>query len=375
VTTANLCNGLVTDKLAHPMTAVAKPARLASYKDPNFGTTVRRITDVVAQFGGEYAKPVYSTMPAWNADESYLLLYVPGQGHKLFNGKTYAFIRELDISPADIEHVYWSSTDSDALYYPSGNKLMVYKPSSNTSITLKTFTGTVSFGDDPIYGDWKSDVFGLSGSVGNILWRQSTVTQKAASVSTQFFTPQVASSGTVYLQGQSVYSAATNALVRTLPINTSEHAATGMYANGQDFWASVQFDGTSATGGNGNLIVTNLTTGVNTAVIGEANGWGYPRVGTHLSAHAFKNPGWVAVSMTGDPVGKFFLEQEIALANVNTGVVCRVAHHRSAGQEGSTGYWAEPHVNISPRGTRMIFASDWNNGLTVDVVELPSYTP
>jgi len=34
-------------------------------------------------------------------------------------------------------------------------------------------------------------------------------------------------------------------------------------------------------------------------------------------------------------------------------------------------------VNISPRGTRMIFASDWNNGSTVDtyVVELPGYTP
>jgi hypothetical protein len=364
----------VTDKAAHPMTTVAKPARLASYKDPNFGTTVRRVTDVVAQFGGQYAKPVYSTMPAWNADESYLILYVPGQGHKLFNGKTYEFVRNLAISPADLEHVYWSATDPDALYYPSGSTLKVYKPSTNTSTTLKTFTGSVSFGGDPVYGDWKSDVFGLSGGAGNILWRQSTATQTAAASTG---TPQVGSSGTVYVQGTRVYSAATNALLRTLTINTSEHAATGMYANGQDFWASVQFDGTAATGGNGNLIATNLTTGVNTTVIGESNGWGYPRVGTHVSGHAFKNPGWVAVSMTGSPTGQRFLDQEIAIANVNNGVVCRVAHHRSAGQEGTIGYWAEPHVNISPRGTRMIFASDWNNGSTVDtyVVELPSYKP
>ena len=87
------------------------------------------------------------------------------------------------------------------------------------------------------------------------------------------------------------------------------------------------------------------------------------------------SPGWVAVSMTGNPSGQGYLDQEIALANVNTGVVCRVAHHRSYGQEGTIGYWAEPHVNISPSGTRMIFASDWNNGSTVDtyVVELPSY--
>ncbi|MBP7521280.1 MAG: hypothetical protein KA896_12675, partial [Leptothrix sp. (in: Bacteria)] len=73
------------------MTAVTKPTLLGSYTDPNFLTTVRRITDAKAQFNADYAKPVYSTMPAWNADETYLILYVPGQGHKLFNGKTYAF--------------------------------------------------------------------------------------------------------------------------------------------------------------------------------------------------------------------------------------------------------------------------------------------
>ncbi len=356
------------------MTALSKPARLVSYVDPKFGTAVRRITDVVAQFGGSYAKPVYSTMPAWNADETYLILYVVGQGHKLLNGKTYEVVRSLNISPADLEHVHWSATDPDALYYPSGSALKVYRPSTNTSTTLKTFSGSVSFGTDPIYGDWHSDVFGFSGGAGNILWRQSTLTQIAAASTG---TPQVGATGSLYVQGAQVYATSTNVLLRTLIINTTEHAAIGMLANGQDFWASVQFDAISTTGGNGNLIVTNLATGANSAVIGEANGWGYPRNGTHLSAHASKNPGWVAVSMTGNPAGQNFLDQEIALANVNTGTVCRVAHHRSAGSAGTIGYWAEPHVNISPRGTRMIFASDWNNGATVDtyVIELPGYQP
>lgn len=45
---SNLCENLVQDQAAHPMTAVAKPALLGSYTDPNFLTTVRRITDAKA---------------------------------------------------------------------------------------------------------------------------------------------------------------------------------------------------------------------------------------------------------------------------------------------------------------------------------------
>ena len=313
---------------------------------------------------------MYSTIPARNDDETYMILYVPGSGHKLFNGKTYAFIRNLSISPADIEHVYWSGTDPDALYFPSGSTLKVYHPSSNTTETVKTFSSSVSFGGDPIYGDWASKVYGFQGGSSGILYNVDSGVQTNGAGSG---TPRVSASGQLYVQGKNVYSVAGNTLQRTMTLDTGEHGAIGKLANGQDFWAATQFDLSGSR--NGNLIVYNLTTGVETAVIGQSNGWGYPRTGTHVSAHAIKNPGWVAVSMTGNPAGQGYLDQEIALANVNTGVVCRVAHHRSYGQEGNITYWAEPHVNISPSGTRMIFASDWNNGSTVDtyVVELPSY--
>lgn len=371
---SNLCENLVSDQNPHPMTAVAKPALLGSYTDPNFLTTIRRITDAKAQFNADYAKPVYSTMPAWNADESYLILYVPEQGHKLFNGKTYAYIRDLNIDTSDIEHVYWSATDADALYYPSGNALKVYHPSSDTSETLKTFSAAwVSFGGDPIYGDWSSNLFGFQSAAGPLLWWRTSGAMVNGPSGTG--APQISSSGAYYVFGQNLYNATTNALVRAMTINATEHGATGRLANGDDVWVSTQFD--LPDGQNGNLIVENLSTGAVTTLIGEANGWDYPRVGTHVSAHAVKNPGWVAVSMTGTTEGTYYLDREIALANVNSGVVCRVAHHRSYGQEGNIGYWAEPHVNISPTGTRMIFASDWNNGSTVDtyVVELPSYRP
>ena len=43
---------------------------------------------------------------AWNADESYLLLYEVGHGHLLYDGQTYEYVRAVAISPPDREQVY-----------------------------------------------------------------------------------------------------------------------------------------------------------------------------------------------------------------------------------------------------------------------------
>ncbi|MHB9052201.1 MAG: hypothetical protein ACYC3R_10185, partial [Thiomonas delicata] len=59
-------------------------------------------------------------------------------------------------------------------------------------------------------------------------------------------------------------------------------------------------------------------------------------------------------------------------------------HHHSNGSDPTThppggpqGYWAEPHVVISPSGTRLLFASDWGGSPDVDtyVVTLPGFRP
>jgi hypothetical protein len=95
---------------------------------------------------------------------------------------------------------------------------------------------------------------------------------------------------------------------------------------------------------------------------------------------AYRQPGWVFLSIVGTPAGQNVLDNELVLADTNGGTACRIGHHRSYGGNNTTlanSYWAEPHVVASPSGTRALFASDWGNGATVDsyVVELPSYRP
>lgn len=365
------------------MPALAQPARLQAYTDPVFGTRIRRITDVRAQFpGSSICKPAYSTIPAWNCDESLLILYVAGDGHKLFNGRTYEFIRDLDIAPADLEHFYWSSTDPDVLLYPwayeqSGTpirKLIRYHVASGQKESAYDFTGggyRTDFGGDPVYPDYLNNLLGLRCRANSDTAYILNLSTRKESPRGPGDAPQISPSGRYALMGNVVVNTATLQVVRTRSVNPSEHGSFIRLPNGQDVWASAQFDGPEGT-----LIAENLDTGEVKVVIGPSTGYPYPPTGTHLSGHAFGAPGRLAISVTGQPGQDKSapLCKELLLVDLVAGKNYRVGHHRSAGGDGPNGYWAEPHVNISPSGTRMVFGSDWGGGPAVDayVVELQS---
>jgi hypothetical protein len=166
-------------------------------------------------------------------------------------------------------------------------------------------------------------------------------------------------------------------------INTSEpheHAVTGLLANGRDAFHTVQF----GTPLEGQMVTYDLTdTSVNGRVIvGPSTGYPDPQT-THLSAMTLQNPGWVMLSLNdgeGAVDGAGILDLELVFVDTATNRVCRVGHHRSWGKRNTTlsidTYWAEPHATPSPTGTRVAFASDWNNTNQVDtyVIELPSYS-
>ncbi|HEY4393961.1 MAG TPA: hypothetical protein VGP64_07865, partial [Polyangia bacterium] len=158
--TIDLCAGLVTDKQPRPMTTLAKPALGALATDTEFGTTIRRITAVGGSGANAFIVPMYSTISAWNADESLLILYAGGgAGHQLYDGKSYAFIRPLDISPADVEQVYWDTADPDLLYYTDGEAFIRYHVSTSKGDRLHDFSSlcgssTPTNGDDPMFTSW-----------------------------------------------------------------------------------------------------------------------------------------------------------------------------------------------------------------------------
>lgn len=413
LTTTNLCSGAgVTGKADVAYTALAKPALHEAVVDPDFGTTIRRVTDVATQWpGATVAVPAYPTIPAWNADESSLLLYVtePSQGWALFDGKTYAYRKMLQINPADVEQFYWSATDPDLIYYVDQNTFVLTRMHVSTGIkdsihdfgadissgVLKSACAgadLVSGGGDPFFMSNDNDLIGLG--CRDTSGAETTYEGFSYRISTNTIGPtqhltavvaQASPSGTSrFLAGSSsstVLDATTNTVKRTLAWSGEEHSDLLRNAAGDDVVAGAQYDGPS---GSGTLMVANLNTGAVTTIIGQSQGDPYPPTGTLVSGRAFRNPGWVALAATGNGLNAgnpsaTYLEQEVLLANIDTGQVCRVAHHRSFGYDADStdqNYWAQPNVVISPSGTRVLFPSDWYGGSTIDtyVIELPSYT-
>lgn len=377
---ADLCLGLPLDKAPHPMTPLARPAPSAAVVDPEFGGVIRRITAVPEVGVNPVIAPLYSTVSAWNADESRLLLYHVGKGHELYDGRSYRFIRSLDIDPADVEQVYWHTRDPDLLFYASGNRLVRYHVGTGAKETVHTFSfcpEPVSAGSDPMFTSFDSDVIGLQCGNHAFFYRvhDDTVTSL---VDTTLPAPQAAPSGTLGWIGGYVVDLGMQVRRKLDLANPWEHASLGRLVNGDDAYHAVAFDPGPLGSGVGSLVSHNMRTGASRVVVGPSTGYPYPPSGTHVSGMAYRQPGWVFLSVIGDPAGRGVLDNELLVADTTTGRVCRAAHHRSWGRENTRlaePYWAEPHVVPSPSGTRAVFASDWGNGGTVDtyVLELPAH--
>ena len=383
---SDLCAGLIADQAAHPMTALTRPARGQAVTDAEFGTTIRRITEVSPGGGNDpVIKPLYSTVSAWNADESRLLLLsVAGGTHQLYDGRTYQHLEDLDLSPADVEQVYWHTTDPDLLFYVDDRTLIRYHVAGHRKEPVVRFdfcAGAASAGSDPMFTSFDSRWLGLrcgdqafvvdlsTGAVGE---RRTTADNP----------PQLAPSGALaYWPETGEVSDRALRTQRRLDLREPfGHASLGRLPTGEDTWNGQVFD--EGPGGNddvGSLVTWDLTRGTSRVIIGPETGYPYPPDG-HVSALAYRAPGWVVVSTFGNTDGRGLLDQEILLADTATGRVCRAGRHRSWGKDNTRlaePYWAEPHAVPSPSGTRIVFASDWGNGATVDtyVVELPGYRP
>jgi len=411
----NLCQGLSGSTAYEQMNRMNKPSQGKPVRDRSFGSKITRITDAGS---GGVVKPLYSTIQAWNADESLLLLYANINGtssHELYDGRDYKWRGTLDISPGDIEEVFWHATDPDVLFYVDGNnsQLLSYSIKRRRQSVLYDFNKEckgerLSVGGDPQMPSWDSRYIGLSCGGGDnsralvmifdiekkeILSKGLTGAGDGEGERYDAWTaPAIAPSGErLFFQGD--VSKLDFKRQRELAIySAGEHASLGKLPNGHDALFAVGFDPASdakrCDESIGALVAHDLNTGECNVVIGPSTGYGYPASGTHLSALAYRNPGWVALSSVGEAekgvagkVQKLF-HQEIYLAYTDPEKpqVCRVAHHRSRGRDNdvlATPYYAEPHVSISPTGTRVIFGSDWHGGDSVDtyVVELPSYRP
>ncbi len=380
---------IVIDLSDYPMEEVSKPAYLDFIIDPSFGTTIRRITNASL---GEVIVPMYSTIQAWNTDETLMILYDQSKGkHVLLDGITYEFIRFLeDVEPADLEQIFWDFNEPDIFYYPENisSDFIKYSVSSQTKeiiINLQEIAacdGEIHMGNDIQMMSWESDLISFRCN-NSISYSYRISTQELTSFTIDelgFASPSIGPSGDLFYHDGKVYNDL-GIEVSILNESSVEHSCMGKLTNGNDAHFAIAFAQGPLGGCIGDIIAHDLSTGECFPIISQSQGYDYPQSGTHISAIAHKNTegGWIAASMIGyDQDGQSLLDQEIVIANSKEGEikVCRIGHHRS--DESQFDYWGEPHAVISPTGTRVLFGSDWSgeeDGQSIDSydIELPTY--
>lgn len=389
-TSTNISLELVANDLEpHPMQAIAKPAYLQTIIDPSFGTTIRRISDAG---NGNIIKPMYSTIQAWNADESFMILYDQSNGvHQLLDGMNYSVIRNLtDIRPDDIEQIFWDFNNPDIFFYVDGTTtdLIKYSVASSSKEILTNLAsvsncnGNIGSGNDVQMMSWDSDVIGFRcDNITAYYYRISTAELVQFELpNVNYIAPMPGPSGARFYHDTAVYDAAGKMAIE-LNESSGEHSCLGKLVDGSDAHFAIAFAEGPKGGCIGDIIAHDLNTGECIPVISQSLGYDYPKSGTHISAVAHKNPGWIAASMIGyEEDGQKLLDQELVMARVEKGnvQVYRIGHHRA--DENEFDYWGEPHAVISPTGTRVLFGSDWSgaeDGKSVDsyVVELPNFKP
>lgn len=391
-----------------PMQPLPKPRAGEEYQDPAFGTRVTRISHAV-ELDGENAiiKPMYSTVPAWSADERYLLLWSRAHGHLLYQGdRPYRYLGPLEpYHPSDIESVLWApgaGVDGAPyeFFYPTNYNAepVLYRH----QIRPRVVACQKDFRQRPLHlpeGDW-SQLLSLGGDP-QWMSRDGRKTLGLRFGPTSDTDPRQALAFSYSIEDDDVIGEMNvdpiykNAVMptpsgrfaqfdrgvytpelrlrRVLGMrNPYEHASPGLLRDHIDTWNTVDF---STQGRQGTLVTYRVDTGGARVIIGELTGYPYPPSGTHLSA--IGPAGLVAVGIVGSGQGQTLLDNEIVLADVATGRVLRVAHARTLAGEGPWGYWSETHVCISPSGTRILWASDWQGSATVDtyVVDLRTERP
>lgn len=415
----------------YPATAIDIPGASACIEDPEFGTRICRVSDAASLgFKGAGVVPMYSGTPAWNADESLLLLYAQGgPGHQLFRGQPpYSYIGPLGVSPGEPEAIYWDVSDPLRLRYVDKGfkRLMTIRVESGESPQVihdfqdicgssendfpllvethhwQSFDGRDwGFKCDPRDGTKRLFLYDLE--TDRVLWN---VPYTGSSTRGIWGAPMPSPSGKFVVTLQDaieIRDRDTGSILRTIKpdLLAFQHLTMGVVRDKEgrerDVYLTLYNEG--PPGQNTALIAIDLETGkMEGAYLSEAYGYPYPPSGIHHSAISYRQPNFVWTSIIGaqnevdsrQTDGQLLLGSEILVTDLRDGRVGRVAHHRSrrglnpAYNDRYSDYWQEPHVSVSPTGCRAVFGSDWSAGprpgttfqpkVDTFVVELPCFT-
>ena len=374
------------------MPALAQPAAAASYIDPVFGSSIRRVS--AASDSDSFEVGVYSQLQAFSANNTYLLTTSP-QGYRIRQRDNLKVIRTLsDINaprwdPSDDAHVIHYDTNGDAIMrIQRTNVVSGATTTIETSNTYRNIYASRSFDEISRDGRWLAGIAAKSDNSGDVIFAYDIKSQSyGAEIAINdlfsgpctpdpqwgILTPDWVAPSPLgnYLMVQWVRDGSTRCSgLETFDIKTGKflgrvytthaHGDLGLVKDWQNAPANArEFFMTFELGQNGVLVTYRFLPGTPDGTSGSKQllelAWGNS---DHISCQGPAGSCLVTAGpgnlQSGTTPGIQPFENEIFTIDLNGGVK-RIAHHRSS----ECGYWAQPRASWSRDGRYAIFASDW----------------
>lgn len=346
------------------------PTYLESFNGNTYGNSIIRVSDAdVFNTTSQRIRHNYAVDQVWNSDGS--LLKLAGYPAAILDGETYEFLYWSDIPG----YGRWSNTQPNIIYGTEGNRFVSHDVSVNQSITLRTFSEytDIDFG----YGEGNQDAndkyVGLiaennSGRFFMIYDIQEDIiigTRQVPSGDLDWFT--VSTNGAYAIaswrangngQTQGIKRYNLELTTETHLYDYSEHGDFGIDANGNEVY--VQYGDETSWSNEYYITMIRIDNGEVTPLFhwsqsehGSTGIWG-----GHISCRNLNRPGWAYVSEQCCPEHPVASKEIFAIKLDGTGTIERYAkHHNNITPGNGHSTQAVP----SRDGTKVLFASNWNN--------------
>ncbi len=334
----------------------AVPAYLTPVNDPTWGTKVIRVSNV------DDRRHVYSRLPAWNSDQSRLLLGFSST-KAMLNGTDYSTIRTFS---SLVGNAVWANTDPNKCYgaYSGDNHLYVQNMTTDAQTAIHTFTGytevSLGGGEGGISDDDKyiALITKTAGNVyGAIVYRIDTDTiigEVSFGTTTSPDNLQISRKGNWMGVEWNVDGTGTNqgfvlynqSLTQVRNINQyTTHWDMGLDINGNEIAVQI---------GNG-VVAYNCASLAGTQLLPSNTAMS----SGHVSCKNIDRPGWAYLSSYNysGTVGLPGNSQLIGVKTDGSGIVEVFAFDNHAGN--GADYNAQPQMCVSRDGKRVIWAGDW----------------
>lgn len=368
------------------ITEVKKPALHESIRDPDFGSKITRVTDISQVKGVERLRHYYAKRNPFNADES-RAVFVSSDGYNwVYDTATWEPVRYLPLGSSDAE-VHWHPKDKNKIFlvdfgseYNISRMFWLNAQTGEKELLLDMEKFGFITANGMMEGNPDKDmtVYAVAGNTKNKKTEIALVDlNEGKIISRKEVDPRwvddwisVSPSGKFVVTMGKGFSRIFDRdlkLLHTLPEGSYGHGDLCLTPSGRE---ALVFDGADLQlNGDRNINIAWLESGK--LEIGARIGWGAT---PHVSCRNFDFPGWALISTQGrDSWSERYknMNFEIFWLKLDgSGEIRRVAHHHSSREIG--GYFAEQHAVTNRDGTKILFASNWDDEQIDEyLIELP----